>query len=190
MNSKSTQFEQPLHAGRSEPFPSGRLTLLSPKPLPTGLPPVDHGHAVGEVNDGYLDFLGRGDIGVRLANDVRWLFGLVHTLPSSLAGLFQIKERNARPFNSQRREVCFVPEGQKEPIIVPREMRISLSNKDFDAATGYAIAMAGGLVFLAYLLLVTMLAIPGWGGAILGMAFIVVGGSYAGHQRTALLSNC
>ena len=155
MNSKSTQFEQPLHAGRSEPFPSGRLTLLSPKPLPTGLPPVDHGHAVGEVNDGYLDFLGRGDIGVRLANDVRWLFGLVHTLPSVLAGLFQIKERNARPFNRQRREVCFVPEGQKEPIIVPREMRISLSNKDFDAATEY------GLPSFIHLLLLFLL-VPAW----------------------------
>ncbi|WP_141201820.1 hypothetical protein [Marinobacter sp. CP1] len=116
---------------------------------------MDHGHAVGEVNDGYLDFLGRGDIGVRLANDVRWLFGLVHTLPSVLAGLFQIKERNARPFNRQRREVCFVPEGQKEPIIVPREMRISLSNKDFDAATEY------GLPSFIHLLLLFLL-VPAW----------------------------
>ncbi|MEQ5817034.1 hypothetical protein J3362_16080 [Marinobacter sp. NFXS11] len=63
------------------------------------------------------------------------------------------------------------------------EMRISLSNKDFDAATGHAIAMAGGLVFLASPLLATTLAIPGWGWAILGMAFIVGGGLYAGASK-------
>lgn len=56
MNPKSAQSEQPPRAGRSEPFPSGRLTFSSPNPLPTGLPPVDHGHAVGNVSDGYLDF--------------------------------------------------------------------------------------------------------------------------------------
>ncbi|TBW43763.1 hypothetical protein EZI54_23955, partial [Marinobacter halodurans] len=44
------------HAGEVEPFPSGRITYLAPKPLPTGLPPVDHGHAVGTVTDHYLDF--------------------------------------------------------------------------------------------------------------------------------------
>ncbi|HET8800760.1 MAG TPA: hypothetical protein VFN01_06200 [Marinobacter sp.] len=56
MNPTSTQPELPPRAGRSELFPSGRLTFLAPRPLPTGLPPVDHGHAVGEVNGGYLDF--------------------------------------------------------------------------------------------------------------------------------------
>ena len=56
MNVKTNQSEQPPIVGRSEPFPSGRLTFLSPRPLPTGLPPMDHGHAVGEVNNGYLDF--------------------------------------------------------------------------------------------------------------------------------------
>jgi len=56
MNPKSSHPEQPPRARRSEPFPSGRLTFLAPLPLPTGLPPVDHGHAVGEVNEGYLDF--------------------------------------------------------------------------------------------------------------------------------------
>lgn len=40
MDPKSTQPEQPPRAGRSEPFPSGRLTFLAPLPLPTGLPPV------------------------------------------------------------------------------------------------------------------------------------------------------
>ena len=43
-------------AGRSDKFPSGTVTYLSPLPLPTGLPPTDHGHAVGEVNERYLDF--------------------------------------------------------------------------------------------------------------------------------------
>lgn len=43
-------------AGKVESFPSGRLTFLAPLPLPTGLPPTDHGHAVGEVNDRYLNF--------------------------------------------------------------------------------------------------------------------------------------
>ncbi len=56
MDPKNAQSEQPPRAGRSEPFPSGRLTFLSPKPLPTGLPSTDHGRAVGTINDRYLDF--------------------------------------------------------------------------------------------------------------------------------------
>lgn len=60
------------------------------------------------------------------------------------------------------------------------EARISLSKKDFDAATGHAIAMAGGLVFLASPLMATLLAVPGWGWAVLGMAMVVGGGLYAG----------
>lgn len=44
------------HAGEVEPFPSGQITYLAPKPLPIGLPPVDRGHAVGTVTDHYLDF--------------------------------------------------------------------------------------------------------------------------------------
>ncbi|MFL1455461.1 toxin VasX [Marinobacter sp. GN3S48] len=60
------------------------------------------------------------------------------------------------------------------------EMRLSLSNKDFDAATGHAIAVAGGLIFLAQPLMGPLLAIPGWGWAILGMAMVVGGSLYAG----------
>ena len=56
MDPKNALSEQPPRAGRSEPFPSGRLTFLSPKPLPTGLPSTDHGRAVGTINDRYLDF--------------------------------------------------------------------------------------------------------------------------------------
>lgn len=59
------------------------------------------------------------------------------------------------------------------------EMRISLSNKDFDAATGHAIAMTGSLLVLASPLMHTLLAIPGWGWAIFGLAMAVGGGLYA-----------
>ena len=59
------------------------------------------------------------------------------------------------------------------------EMRISLSNKDFDAATGHAIAVTGGLIFLAQPLVGSLLAIPGWGWAILGISMVVGGGVYA-----------
>lgn len=43
-------------AGEIESFPTGRLTYLAPKPLPTGELPVDYGRAVGTVTDRYLDF--------------------------------------------------------------------------------------------------------------------------------------
>lgn len=59
-----SQFEAPPtrshrrqhHAGEIEPFPTGHMTYLAPKPLPTGEMPVDYGHAVGVINDRYLDF--------------------------------------------------------------------------------------------------------------------------------------
>ncbi|WP_144823077.1 toxin VasX [Marinobacter piscensis] len=60
------------------------------------------------------------------------------------------------------------------------EMRISLSNKDFDAATGHGIAMTGSLVVLASPLMHTLLMIPGWGWAIFGLSMAVGGGLYAG----------
>jgi hypothetical protein len=60
------------------------------------------------------------------------------------------------------------------------DMRISLSNKDFDAATGHAIAMTGSMIVLASPLMGSLLAIPGWGWAIFGMALAVGGGLYAG----------
>lgn len=59
------------------------------------------------------------------------------------------------------------------------EMRISLSNKDFDAATGHAVAMTGSLMVVASPLMHTLLAIPGWGWAIFGLAMAVGGGLYA-----------
>ncbi|WP_426143915.1 hypothetical protein [Pseudomonas sp. DWP3-1-2] len=50
----------PIHrapyAGMVEQFPTGQTVYLAPLPLPTDLPPQDYGHAVGEVNDTYLDF--------------------------------------------------------------------------------------------------------------------------------------
>jgi len=42
-------------AGEIEPFPTGRLTYLAPKPLPTGALPVDYGRVVGTVTEHYLD---------------------------------------------------------------------------------------------------------------------------------------
>lgn len=60
------------------------------------------------------------------------------------------------------------------------EMRISLANKDFDAANGHAIAMAGSLIVLASPLMASLLAIPGWGWAIFGLSMAVGGSLYAG----------
>ena len=174
MNPKYAQPEQTPRAGRSEPFPSGRLTFLSPRPLPTGLPPVDHGHAVGEVNDGYLDF-GTGvtpvfgwqaTLGIPFFCFVFIAFFIpliaflmFYSLGDgwsdaihALRGVFEInlwlavwgcsfclllglgiwyrehlKLESIIPtrFNRQRREVCFVPEGQKEPIFIPWEELVS-----------------------------------------------------------------
>jgi len=170
MNPKSTQPEQPPRAGRSEPFPSGRLTFLAPRPLPTGLPPVDHGHAVGEVNEGYLDFgagatsvfgwqatlgipffcflfiafffpfvvflggfaFGNGWEDALMGGEATFDFAFWIAVWGGLFGFFMLslprwqayaKLKNVIPtrFNRQRREVCFVPEGQKTPIFVPWE---------------------------------------------------------------------
>lgn len=170
MNSRSSQPEMPPRAGRSEPFPSGRLTFLAPRPLPTGLPPMDHGHAVGEVTEEFLDF-GAGTppvfgwqmtlggpffcflfiaFGVPLilsglaiahgreletAVDVfqdMFDYGFSIAVWGGLFGLFmlslprwqayaRLKDVIPTRFNRQRREVCFVPEGQNEPIFVPWE---------------------------------------------------------------------
>jgi len=64
-------------------------------------------------------------------------------------------------------------------VVSSWELRISLSQKDLDAATGHAIALAGGLIFVAQPLMGSLLAIPGWGWAILGMSMMVSGGLYA-----------
>ncbi|HBC33059.1 hypothetical protein SAMN04487869_107131 [Marinobacter sp. DSM 26671] len=60
------------------------------------------------------------------------------------------------------------------------EMRISLANKDFDAANGHAIAVAGSIFVLASPLMNSLLAIPGWGWAIFGLGLAVGGSLYAG----------
>lgn len=170
MNSRSTHLELPPRAGRSEPFPSGRLTFLAPRPLPTGLPPVDHGHAVGDVNQSYLDF-GAGATSVfgwqatlgipffcfllgafgfpiilsglamahgrelETAVEVFWEmfdYGFSIAAWGGFFGFFmlslprwqayaRLKDVIPTRFNRQRREVCFVPKGQKEPIFVPWE---------------------------------------------------------------------
>ena len=57
-------------AGDVSAFPGGRVSYLAPLPLPTGLPAQDYAHAVGEVNDTYLDF------GAGLPNVFSWQFRL------------------------------------------------------------------------------------------------------------------
>ncbi|MFP3979103.1 hypothetical protein [Marinobacter sp. KMM 10035] len=64
-------------------------------------------------------------------------------------------------------------------VVSAWELRISLSQQDLDAATGHAIALIGGLIFVAQPLFGTLLAIPGWGWAILGMTMVIGGGLYA-----------
>lgn len=49
---------QSHRAGDVATFPGGKVSYLSPVPLPTGSAPVDFNQAVGEVNDTYLDFGG------------------------------------------------------------------------------------------------------------------------------------
>lgn len=53
-------------AGDVSVFSGGRVSYLAPLPLPTGLPARDYAHAVGEVNDTYMDF------GTGLPNVFAW----------------------------------------------------------------------------------------------------------------------
>jgi hypothetical protein len=55
-NSAAQFLKQQPKAGDIQPFPSGQITYLAPLPLPTQHPAQDYSHAVGEVNDTYLDF--------------------------------------------------------------------------------------------------------------------------------------
>lgn len=48
----------PQRAGDVKPFPGGKVSYLSPTPLPIGTAPLDFNQAIGEVNDAYLDFGG------------------------------------------------------------------------------------------------------------------------------------
>ena len=157
-------------AGETEPFPSGTLTFLSPRPLPTGYPATDHAYAVGELNDTYLEF-GTGvpsafswqttlggpfglfvmtgfmapvgvavigmlqGVGIVRATEAFWQFfnymwwiavaaGFIAFLLAYIPRwhahghlIYKVPTR----FHRQRREVCFVPKGEKEPIFVPWE---------------------------------------------------------------------
>ncbi len=49
-------LDQPHKAGDSVGFPGGLVSYLAPLPLPTGEPPQDYAHAIGEVNDICLSF--------------------------------------------------------------------------------------------------------------------------------------
>lgn len=50
------ELDQNHKAGDIVGFPGGQISYLAPLPLPTGQPAQDYAHAVGEVNDTYLDF--------------------------------------------------------------------------------------------------------------------------------------
>ena len=50
----SSEYEGLKKAGDIEPFPSGKITYLSPLPLPAPIPP--YGPHIGELNQGYMDF--------------------------------------------------------------------------------------------------------------------------------------
>jgi hypothetical protein len=56
------------------------------------------------------------------------------------------------------------------------DYRNCVSRGDFDAAFGHGLAVAGGSIFLASRLLSGLLAVPGWGWALLGLG-VVLGGS-------------
>lgn len=170
-DSNVAQFlKQQPRAGDTQPFPSGQITYLAPLPLPTQHPAQDYSHAVGEVNDTYLDF------GTGLPQVFGWqmllggpftLFVMITYLLPIIAAIGTLllggntddaknffyntyegfrylgplgslcilgilllswlhsrsKVSDIRPtrFNRQRREVCFVPSGDRDPIIVPWE---------------------------------------------------------------------
>src|SRR5690554_6341967 len=170
MSKQDKSAENRAEAGRIEPFPSGKLTFLSPLPLPTGLPPVDHVHAVGDVNDSWLEF-GTGVPGafswqVTLGGPFGGFFIIAFIVPFIAAGLSMLHGYNfdqavevyrdmfdsgwwiavaagcgafllgyvprwhahslliykvPTRFHRQRREVCFVPKGEKDPIFIPWE---------------------------------------------------------------------
>ncbi|KEF32937.1 hypothetical protein D777_00499 [Marinobacter nitratireducens] len=63
------------------------------------------------------------------------------------------------------------------------DMRLSLSKGDTDAAMGHAIAMVGGSIFLAAPLMAGLLAIPGWGWAVLGISMAVGGSLFADNAK-------
>ncbi|MBH87215.1 MAG: hypothetical protein CL604_16920 [Alteromonadaceae bacterium] len=63
------------------------------------------------------------------------------------------------------------------------DMRLSLSLGDNDAVQGHAVAMVGGSIFLAAPLMAGLLAIPGWGWAVLGVSMAVGGSLFADNAK-------
>lgn len=170
-DSNATQFlKQQPKAGDIQPFPSGQITYLAPLPLPTQHPAKDYSHAVGEVNDIYLD-LGTGlprvfgwqvllglpftgfvmmsyllpiiaAVGTLLLggnmddakdffygtyDEGKWISAVTGLASAAISFFVWLQARSKashiRPtrFNRQRREVCFAPIGDRDPIIVPWE---------------------------------------------------------------------
>jgi hypothetical protein len=63
------------------------------------------------------------------------------------------------------------------------DYRNSVSRGDLDAAFGHGLAVVGGSIFLASVLLGGLLAIPGWGWALLGLG-LVLGGNVSAAIAT------
>ncbi len=169
-DSNATQFlKQQPKAGDTQPFPSGQITYLAPLPLLTQHPAQDCSHAVGEVNDTYLDFgtglpqvfgwqillgfpftffvmiayllpmiaalmaLAAGGLddakdffygtyeGFRILGPLAGIGSFVFCLFIWLHSRSKVSDIRPTRFNRQRREVCFVPIGDRDPIIVPWE---------------------------------------------------------------------
>jgi len=56
MGASPLELDKEHRAGNVVGFPGGLVSYLAPLPLRTGQPAQDYAHAVGEVNDIYLDF--------------------------------------------------------------------------------------------------------------------------------------
>lgn len=63
------------------------------------------------------------------------------------------------------------------------DMRSSLSRGDEDAAKGHALAVAGGSILTLSPIMGGLLAIPGWGWAVLGIGLLVGGSLFANYAN-------
>ncbi|WP_338039586.1 toxin VasX [Marinobacter sediminum] len=71
--------------------------------------------------------------------------------------------------------------GAVTAVLSCAEMALGFHNRDFDAAIGHAVAFTGGLIYVAHPLMATLLSIPGWGWALLGMSLVLGGSLYANN---------
>ena len=62
------------------------------------------------------------------------------------------------------------------------DLRQALHRGDPGAIQGHAIAVTGGLIFLAAPLMTGLLLVPGWGWAVLGLGLVIGGTTYAARE--------